>query len=359
MGNIRNTYCVIGLMSGTSLDGLDLAGCTFCYNGTGWSYSIEEVKTIPYSSHWLVRLADKYVLTSNAIEQLDLDYGKYLGQAVLEFIRETGFDPDLISSHGHTILHQPENSITFQAGSGKEIQRISGKTVVANFRTLDVLLGGQGAPLVPIGDAYLFSEFDACLNLGGFANISYDNGKERKAFDICPVNIALNYWAKKLHLTFDEGGGIAASGTVNKTLLDSLNSLDYYNVTGPKSLGKEWLDKEFLPIIESLNPAPNDVLRTLCEHIGFQISNSLESNGICQSSILLTGGGTNNSFLVDCIREQSGAQVIIPDQITIDYKEALVFAFLGVLRIRNEINCLCSVTGASKDSSSGDIFVVE
>jgi len=346
-------------MSGTSLDGLDLAACSFCYNGTDWSYAIEDVKTIPYSLDWLVRLTDTYSLDSDVIEKLDLDYGTYLGDAVLQFMRETGFDPDLISSHGHTILHQPDDGITFQAGSGNEIQRIAGKTVVANFRSLDVSLGGQGAPLVPIGDAYLFSEYNACINLGGFANVSYDNGKERNAFDICPVNIALNYWAKKMHMTFDKGGVLAASGEVNTTLLNSLNKLDYYMVSGPKSLGREWLDKEFLPIIESLNPAPQDVLRTLCEHIGFQVSNSLESNGICQPSILLTGGGTNNAFLVDCIREQSGAQLIIPDQITIDYKEALVFALLGVLRMRNEINCLSSVTGATQDSSTGDIFVVE
>ena len=356
---MENNYRVIGLMSGTSIDWLDIVGCRITYDGATWSYSIHESETSPYSAYWLGRLGDTYILNSSSLDKLDLDYGIYLGEAVLGFIKTTGFDPELICSHGHTILHQPEKGITFQAGSGREIASITRKKVVADFRTLDVKLGGQGAPLVPVGDANLFSDFDACLNLGGFANISYDKGKGRKAFDICPVNIALNYWANKLGHSFDKGGKIAATGEVNIALLDCLDSLNYYALTGPKSLGKEWLEKEFLPIIEPIGLNPNDVLRTLCEHIAIQLKDGLIRAGLDQSSVLLTGGGVYNQFLFNCFQKKTGAQLIIPDRTTVEYKEALVFGLLGVLRIRNEINCLSSVTGARKDSCTGNIFESE
>ena len=192
-----NTYSIIGLMSGTSLDGLDIVACELKKTQTKWEYKICHSETITYPESWINRLSSDYRLNSEELIDLDIDYGIYLGKLVNRFVEKTNFEPEMVCSHGHTILHQPDKGITFQAGLGSKIAEVCHKTVVSDFRSLDVDLGGQGAPLVPIGDRYLFSEYAACLNLGGFANISFENNGERIAYDICPVNIVMNRIAKK------------------------------------------------------------------------------------------------------------------------------------------------------------------
>lgn len=355
---MKENYRVIGLMSGTSMDGLDMVACEFSVSGATWSYSIHGAETIPYSSDWVCRLQGSYEMESKELKTLDIDYGVYLGEAVKTFMDRRGFNPDLVCSHGHTILHQPDKRITFQAGSGMPMAKVIGKTVVADFRTLDVNLGGQGAPLVPVGDEYLFGEFDGCLNLGGFANISYKLNGNRHAYDICPVNFALNHCARKMNFSFDEDGRIAATGKLNPQLLTGLNELPFYKWVGPKSLGKEWFERKFLPVIEESGLSLEDLMRTLCEHISIQLTKSFSDMGKDQPSILVTGGGVHNKFLLNTLTEKTKAKLIIPDKVIVDYKEALIFGFLGVMRMRKEINCFSSVTGAERDSSTGEIFTV-
>ncbi|MEO5570896.1 MAG: anhydro-N-acetylmuramic acid kinase, partial [Bacteroidia bacterium] len=241
-------YKVIGIMSGTSLDGVDLAYSVFKYGTSGrrksnWSFEILKAKTIAYNKEWKSRLENLDRADALALVKTHTDLGKYFGRLVKRFISEYKLKPNLISSHGHTIFHQPENGFTCQAGDGSQIAAVTGIETVCDFRTIDVALGGQGAPLVPVGDQLLFGEYDFCLNLGGIANISFREKKKRIAFDICPVNMALNTLAAEAKINFDKDGKLAAKGSVNPLLLDKLNALDYYKKTPPKSIGKEWFIK--------------------------------------------------------------------------------------------------------------------
>ena len=267
-----------------------------------------------------------------------------------EFVEEYKIkNLDFIASHGHTVLHEPDKGITLQVGDGNEISRLTNVKVVFDFRTQDVALGGQGAPLVPIGDELLFSDYDYCLNLGGFSNISFNQESIRIAFDICPVNIVLNHYVKKIGYDFDESGRIALTGKVNAELLNRLNSIDFYNKNPPKSLGLEWVQKEVFPLVDSLETVNRNVLRTFVEHIAFQIGKVI----VGDKKVLVTGGGVFNSYLIKRIEFYAKTQITLVDDKLIDFKEALIFSFLGLLKINNEINCLKSVTGASVDHSSG------
>ena len=339
-------------MSGTSLDGLDLAAVEFYYDNEKWDFNLAATATVPYSDEWENKLAASDKLTGEKLIQLHTDYGRFTGKEVLKFMQSSGFVPDLIASHGHTVFHQPEKHFTFQAGSGAHIAAETGITTVADFRTGDVALGGQGAPLVPVGDRLLFSEYETCMNLGGFANISFEQSGKRIAFDICPVNFILNDLARKLGKPFDENGELGRQGTIDNQLLEKLNQLEFYAQNPPKSLGKEWMDNYFSPVTEESNLSVQDKLRTAYEHIAVQIANASPENG----KILVTGGGAFNTFLIEQIKMHSSAEIIIPGKQIIDFKEALVFAFLGLLRHLGEVNCYASVTGASRDSSSGVIF---
>lgn len=352
---VAQEYHVIGLMSGTSLDGLDIAYCRFYATANSWKYEILKAETIAYSPDWKQKLINAETLNALDFQQLHTDYGFYLGQRVADFIIKTNATVDFVASHGHTIFHQPEKRLTVQIGKGSSIASKCKLTVVNDFRALDVALAGQGAPLVPVGDRLLFSEFDFCLNLGGFANVSYEHAGKRIAYDICPVNIVMNAICEKLGKPFDENGDMAREGMVSHYLLNELNQLGFYKVAPntPKSLGKEWIIQSVNPILDLYEVSDNDALRTFCEHIAFQIAKSL--NDKPKGKLLVTGGGAYNAFLMQCIQQQVKHEVIIPGKNTIEFKEALIFAFLGVLRIRNEINCLRSVTGAFTDSSSGAI----
>jgi anhydro-N-acetylmuramic acid kinase len=343
-------------MSGTSLDGLDLAYCVFKKESDKWKFSIKEAITLKYDIEWTKKLKNAHTLSSASLLKLHNEYGTYLGHCVRDFARGKKItNLDFISSHGHTIFHQPENRFTFQLGHGAAIASATGYPVVNDFRSLDVTLGGQGAPLVPIGDKLLFSEYEYCLNIGGFANISYEHKGDRIAFDICPANIALNYLAGLYGKDYDEDGKIAAKGKVDKTLLNKLNALSYYKKAAPKSLGREWLEKEFLPIIDKTNLSNTDKMATVTQHIVMQIAAVMNGR---KASLLATGGGALNKHLIQQIKKHSPqTKIIVPGKELVNYKEALVFALLGALRWRGEVNCLKSVTGASKNNSGGSIFL--
>ena len=343
---------VLGIMSGTSLDGLDLAVCSFDREGDSWSWKISAAETIPYPENWIRNLKAAPGLSGIDLQFLHQEFGQYIALESGTFLASIGLPVQLIASHGHTVFHQPESSFTLQIGDPQSIATISGIQTIGDFRKLDVLLGGQGAPLVPVGDEHLFSQYDYCLNLGGIANISCRNGNKRLARDICPVNLILNHLSRELDMPYDRNGKAGKSGLICKELLEKLNSLPYYHTTGPASLGREWFESIFLPCFNPFSIPVTDALRTVYEHISIQISNALEKN----ASVLVTGGGTHNIYLTDLIREYSQSMIVIPESQLVDYKEALIFAFLGLLRTKNEINCFASVTGAAKDSCCGVIF---
>tara|TARA_B100001059_G_C17776131_1_gene551372 strand:+ start:217 stop:1263 length:1047 start_codon:yes stop_codon:yes gene_type:complete len=344
--NDNISYRVLGLMSGTSLDGVDLAICSFTKN-KNWHYKIEKSTTIKYSKYWLEILSNLHKKPEKIINEIDLKYGDLLSKLCNKFLKNEKID--YISSHGHTIFHQPENNFTLQIGNGNVISKNTKKITINNFRNLDVSLKGQGAPLVPVGDKLLFRKYKYCVNLGGFANVSIKKNNKIIAFDICPVNIILNYFSNLKGRAYDLNGSMAQKGNLVPDLLKKLNSLQFYSKKYPKSLSREWVEKNIMPLIRN-DIKIEDVLHTLCEHIGIQIGKLLNDK-----EALFTGGGVFNSYLLSRIKFYSKSKIIIPDKRTIEFKEALIFAFLGVLRARGEVNCLQSVTGAIKDNCSGEI----
>tara|TARA_B100000586_G_scaffold135794_1_gene98282 strand:+ start:546 stop:1604 length:1059 start_codon:yes stop_codon:yes gene_type:complete len=349
----KDSYHIIGVMSGTSLDGVDLCYVNFSFNNK-WNYKIFNAITYNYTDQWRKRLLNSINLSKAELHNLDVDYTNLLSLYIQDFISKFNIDKiDSISSHGHTVLHQPQKKITYQIGNLPFLAKNLNINVVCDFRTQDVELGGQGAPLVPIGDQLLFPDYKYCLNLGGFANISYKSDNEIIAFDVCPVNTVLNYYTRAVGHDFDIDGSIANTGKIVPKLLDELNSIEYYSKFNPKSLGIEWVIKMIYNIIDKYNIQVPDILRTYSEHIAIQTQNAIKNNA---STILITGGGVRNKFLIELITNRLENHINIPDDILIDFKEALIFGFLGVLRLRNENNCLSSVTGASKNHSSGKIY---
>ena len=342
----------IGVMSGTSLDGIDLVYVKF--NEKNYTnFDIIAAETVPYSKLWRKKLQKAINFSDKELRLLDTNYGVLLSGAINSFIKNNKIQlVDFISSHGHTVFHKPEIGITLQIGDGQVLATKTNKKVVCDFRTQDVNLGGQGAPLVPIGDELLFSEYNSCLNLGGFANISFKTDNNRIAFDICPVNIVLNNYANKLGFEYDNGGQIASEGKLNYELLEKLNQLEFYKKEAPKSLGLEWVLSEIFPLIDLIESDISSILRTFIEHISVEISKYL----VDKKDVIITGGGVFNSFLIDRIKHLSSSKIILPDTKIINFKEALIFAFLGLLRIDDKINCLSSVTGAKRNHSSGVIF---
>lgn len=346
----NQSFFAIGLMSGTSLDGLDICYSKFTKNNPNWTFEILKCETIPYSYNWENDLKRAIYLSSEKLLELNSEYGFYLGEETQKFIVKNKItELDLIASHGHTVFHQPKNKFTLQIGDGRAIKIKTNKTVVYDFRSQDVLLGGNGAPLVPIGDELLFSEFDACLNLGGFSNISLKRAGKRVAFDICPVNIILNDLALKLGKKYDENGDFAKSGIIDYELLNELNQLKFYQEKAPKSLGIEWINEQVLPLIK--NQKTEDLLATFTEHSAVQIAKIFDEFEI--KNVLITGGGTYNSYLIEKIKAKTKTEINIPSKEIIEYKEALVFAFMGVLRSLDLNNVLSSATGSLTDHSSG------
>ena len=343
-------------MSGTSGDGLDVCCATFEHNNGHWSYRIECARGYEYPASLRNTLINE-VQNMSAKEFITFhsQYGHFLGQKVNEFIKEFAIaKPDIIASHGSTVFHEPAKGIMFQIGDGAAIAAETGIPTVSDFRRLDIMLGGQGAPLVPIGDRELFGSYDYCLNIGGFSNISYDEGEKRIAFDISPVNYVINHYTRKIGLEMDRDGEIAAKGNINQELLDKLNSLPYYSAVPPKSLAREWVEKNVFPIIDSSSMSLADILRTFYEHCAIQLAQVT----IPGKSILVTGGGAWNKFLLQRMAAVSGCTLKVPEPEVVDYKEALIFAFLGVLYMADIPSCLSSVTGASRDNIGGMLFKV-
>ncbi|MGV1012212.1 MAG: anhydro-N-acetylmuramic acid kinase [Flavobacterium sp.] len=351
----NKTYKVIGVMSGTSLDGIDLAAVEFTIFDQKWNFKILEKETISYTEDWVNQLKEAVTFSKEKLTQLNENYTLLLGEIIKEFINKHHLqDIDAVCSHGHTILHQPQNGFTLQIGNLPNIAKIVGTKVVCDFRVQDVQLGGQGAPLVPIGDRILFSEYDYCLNLGGFSNVSFEEKNNRIAFDISPVNTVLNFYANKLGLDYDDKGEISRSGNLNSDLLNKLNALEYYSKPFPKSLGFEFVKEIVLPLIENYSIAIADKMLTFTEHIAQQTAKALPSKN---GKLLVTGGGAYNNFLMERMQfHLPTMELIIPDAELLEFKEALIFALLGVLKLRDEINVLVSVTGAKKNHSSGVIF---
>lgn len=354
MTNEVKTYRVLGLMSGTSLDGLDIALCEFNY-AEKWSYRLILAETIKYGDQMKGELAAAERLNAADFMQLNQKFGAFSGKTVNDFLLRNQIAPqeiDAIASHGHTIFHQPHNGFTTQIGCGATIAAQTGLTTICDFRSVDVALGGQGAPLVPIGDQLLFSDFDYRLNLGGIANASFDQKGTTLSFDICFANIISNYLVAQLGKEMDESGNIARSGKLDQDLLNRLNEWSYFEKDHPKSLGKESFVEFFQPILTSNTASVEDQLHTFGHHLAQQIS-KVVPNGTC----LVTGGGAYNKFWVELLSHYSKSEILTPERQLIDFKEAMIFAFLGVLRLNKLPNALSSVTGASSSSVGGAIYL--
>ncbi len=354
----QEKYSLIGLMSGTSGDGLDLAYVHFEHQES-WSFELELSKTFPFPPVLSEKLSKAHLLSGLELAQLDVDFGRWMGEKVKEFCREFEIKPLAVASHGHTVFHQPKNGLTLQIGNGWALHQASGERVITDFRMLDVQLGGQGAPLVPIGDRLLFPKVDFCINLGGISNISMEKGGSRIAFDSSPFNLLLNKEANKLGKAFDDRGTIASSGEISLTLLEQLNQLPFYSSNSAKSLGREDIELDFIPLIEKSNLSPADTLRTLVEHFAIQIAAVINPHAqVPKPLVLITGGGAYNSFFIERLDHylHHNWEQYEASRELIEFKEAVIFAFLGVLRLRGEDNCLASVTGASRDNCGGTLY---
>lgn len=343
-------WTVIGAMSGSSLDGLDLAACVFDRDKDRWSFAVSAAITVPFGPELRSRLLGAMGASGLELARLDRDLGRFIGMAGLGFIRDHRLSVDLFASHGHTIFHKPEEHLTTQVGSGSSIAAIIGVPVVCDFRSMDVALGGQGAPLVPLGERDLFPGFDAFLNLGGIANLSVHRGSV-VGYDVCICNQALNMLAAEAGRPFDPGGMIARSGSVNADLLRRSDRMAMVTSPPPRSFGREHFEEQMLPLIADRSIGLADRMRTVVEHIAGQVAGELGRSGA--QATLVTGGGANNTFLVERLRELLPGGIHLPDERTIDHKESIVFAFLGLLRWLGLPNCLRSVTGASRDAIGG------
>ncbi len=358
----------LGIMSGTSLDGLDLALCSFSENqiGKGYQYKILHTKTLAYSAEMKTILREAYSDSSTVLLEKHQQYGHWLGQQIRLFLISNKLDCDYISSHGHTVFHRPELGYSFQLGAGQAIANETQIPVITDFRNTDIALGGQGAPLVPIGDALLFDQYKYCINIGGISNISIKLSKNTEdnyephiiAYDIGIANMLLNDLAGKKGLEYDHNGAIAAKGKIDRTLYDQLNALGYYAAPFPKSLGLEWYEANMKPIFKNNNASIEDQLHTAVLHIAHQMFRSIAPSLEKGDKILLSGGGTFNKFLVHCLSKklQPLASIDIGNKEIVAFKEALIFAFMGYLKVLAKVNCYKSVTGAVKDSSCGIIF---
>jgi anhydro-N-acetylmuramic acid kinase len=346
-------YYMIGCMSGTSLDGIDLAYVKFTKK-EAWSFRILASETVDYSQDWKKKLSKSVELDPARLHLLDLEYTDFLGSVIADFIINEQIEIlDAVASHGHTVFHQPNKGITLQIGNLSHLTDRIGWPVICDFRTQDVVLGGQGAPLVPVGDLLLFKNYQACVNLGGFSNISVFQNQSVLAHDICAVNIVLNFLTHRLDLPYDEGGKIAASGKIISPLFEQFKKLEFYSKVPPKSLGIEWVQETIFRLLEEYtNEKTPDLLYTYTYHIAEEIAKCLPEAGL----VLFTGGGAYNDFLIQAIQKKSSSKIEVPIPELVDFKEALIFALLGLLKWRDSINCFSSVTGAEQDHSTGKIF---
>ena len=354
-------YRAIGIMSGSSLDGLDIAFVEFLETGGKWSYEIIQADCVKYSKEWEDKLRNAVTLSALDYQLLHTTYGHYIGQQVNAFIEKHGLEHkvQLIASHGHTTFHIPKQQLTAQLGDGAAIAAETNLHVVSDLRSLDVALGGQGAPIVPIGEKLLFTGYDYFLNIGGIANISIKESGRHVAYDVCAANRVLNMLAAENGSAYDDGGKLAAAGNLDTYLLNELNSLDYYSQPYPKSLPNSFGTDLVFPIIKGSGLSLQDRLRTYVEHIAVQISNTIAAPQETKK-MLVTGGGAYNTFLMERLKEvllPLNIDVAVPDEKTVQYKEAVIMALIGLLRWREEENVLASVTGASRASVGGALWI--
>lgn len=352
----KDTYSVVGIMSGTSVDGIDLCACKFTYDKQ-WTFKIVEAETVSYSSQWKSKLIEAENCSGRQLTQINCEYGRFLGRIARQFIERKKLTIDLIASHGHTIFHQADKGYTLQIGHGAYICSEVDLPTISDFRSQDIAEGGQGAPLVPFGEKKLFSTFRCFLNLGGIANLSIHEDKNCTAFDISAANMVLNYLTKAHYKKdYDESGLIAQSGRLNSALLEKLNSIQYFDRSAPKSLGKEDVFRWIIPIINQASIPVEDKLNTFIMHLCMQIENSLKRMGVKdKETVLVSGGGAFNSFLINELKKRIA--ITLPKKEIIEYKEALIFGYLGLMRFLKQPNVLNSVTGAKRAVSAGSIFI--
>ncbi len=357
-------YRAIGVMSGSSLDGLDIVFTEFTETGGQWTYEIIASECIAYNDDWKKKLLTAVELSALDYQLLHTDYGHYIGHAINEFIASISLHHrvNLIASHGHTTFHLPGKKMTAQLGDGAAIAAVTKLPVVSDLRNLDVAFGGQGAPIVPIGEKLLLSDYPYLLNIGGIANISLNVKGNYKAFDICAANRILNMLVAQKGSQYDDGGKLASTGKVNVDLLKQLNELSYYTQPAPKSLSNDFGTRVVYPIIENSQLSVEDALRTYVEHIALQVKAVIVNVEQVTSGnkMLITGGGAFNTFLIERITNllnENGIGIVVPDEQLVQYKEALIMALMGVLRWREEANVLCSVTGASQNSIGGALWL--
>jgi anhydro-N-acetylmuramic acid kinase len=364
-------YKAIGIMSGSSLDGLDIACTQFQETGGKWDFEILHAECLPYPTAWAERLSSATSLPALDYQLLHAEFGHYIGEQVNLFIDR--FDlhhkVHLVSSHGHTTFHVPAKKMTAQLGDGAAIAAVTGLPVVSDLRAMDVAFGGQGAPIVPVGEKLLLNEYALLLNLGGIANVSARNQGEYIAFDICPANRIMNMIANRHNLEYDENGALAAKGNASPELLQQLDQLEYYGLPYPKSLANDFGTGTVLPLIDHYGLSLQDALRTCVEHICAQVSRSLRSlydpqdvagMEIPLRKMLVTGGGALNKFMISRLKDVlsgMGVEVVVPEKDLINYKEAVIMGLIGVLRWREEYNVLSSVTGASRNSIGGALWM--
>jgi anhydro-N-acetylmuramic acid kinase len=358
-------YRTIGLMSGSSLDGLDIMFAEFHENAGSWNFEINAAACYEYSEEWIEKLKSATSLSALEYQLLHVDYGHYLGQQVNRFIEVNSlhYKVGLIASHGHTTFHVPSKKMTAQLGDGAAIAAETKLPVVSDFRAMDIAFGGQGAPIVPIGEKLLLKDYSMFLNLGGIANVSFSLPGNYIAFDICPASRVLNLIANMVNKDYDNGGQMAAMGNLNEELLNKLNSFDYYKQPYPKSLANNFGTDDIFPVLKSFGLPHIDLLRTYVEHIVQQIKLAITINSepnAQNSKLLVTGGGAFNDFLIKRLSQELssvGIEVIIPEESLVKYKEALIMGLIGVLRWRQEYNVLSSVTGAERDSIGGAVWI--
>jgi len=353
---------MIGLMSGSSLDGLDIAYCIFHLEHKKWTYEIAVAECIPYDEALRKNLRELPKGSVDQLAEFHTSLGKLFGEWVRVFMDKHGIADriEAISSHGHTVLHQPVRGFTLQIGCGAAIAAGSGKKVICDLRTSDVAYGGQGAPIVPMAEKYLFPEHRIFLNLGGIANISFHLTEKVMAFDICGCNTLLNRIAIRKGAAYDAWGEWARQGRRSEFLFNELNADSFCALPPPKSLGTEYLEKHFLIKYDGLLSSADDMLHTTAEHIGLQVGKAFEWPGseVSQNeTMLITGGGANNDYLVETIAHYAPVNIAVPDAYTLEFKEALAMAFLGLLRLLEKPNCLASVTGAAYDSIGGAVYL--
>ncbi len=348
---LNNTLKIVGIMSGTSLDGLDLALCEFEKKDGKVAFKLLSSETIPYENNWKNNLTEVFGSGAEEYFKLHHIYGSFIAQSVIAFLSKNQQNADYIASHGHTVFHQPKQGFTTQIGCGATIAAQTGIDTICDFRSMDVALNGQGAPLVPIGDRDLFHQYESCLNIGGIANISFTKQYITSAFDICIANMALNYLTESISLSYDNGGKMAASGTCDQTMLQQLLTIQ----THQQSLGREFFEQLFLPLLQQSSVPLNNKLATCIEYTAIQISQTLKTHRI--NSVLVTGGGAYNTYLIERLKYYYNGLIEIPSDNIIQFKEAIIFAYLGYLRLNEQNNTLNSVTKASRNSIGGAMYL--